>query len=43
MRTVAAGLSVFRIGADGMREFVRMDDVDAGEKVMFWMGMMQLW
>lgn len=42
VRTVAAGLSVFRIGADGKLEFVREYDVDVGGKVMFWMGMVAL-
>lgn len=42
VRTVAAGLSVFRIAADGKLEFVREYDVDVGDKVMFWMGMVAL-
>lgn len=42
VRTVAAGLSVFRIGADGKLDFVRTYDVDVGDKVMFWMGMVAL-
>ena len=42
VRTQAAGLSVFRIGADGKLEFVRKYDVDTGDKLMFWMGMVPL-
>jgi 6-phosphogluconolactonase (cycloisomerase 2 family) len=42
IRTVAAGLSVFRIGADGKLTFVRKYDVDVGNKLMFWMGMVPL-
>jgi 6-phosphogluconolactonase (cycloisomerase 2 family) len=42
VRTVAAGLSTFRIGADGKLEFVRKYDVDVGDKRMFWMGMVPL-
>ena len=39
---VPAALSVFRIGADGKLEFVRKYDVDIGDKIMFWMGMVAL-
>ena len=42
VKTVSAGLSVFRIGADGKLEFVRKYDVDVGNKIMFWMGMIAL-
>jgi 6-phosphogluconolactonase len=42
VRTLAAGLSVFRIGDDGKLTFVRKYDVDVGGKTMFWMGMVQL-
>jgi hypothetical protein len=42
IRTVQAGLSVFRIGDDGKLTFVRKYDVDVGDKVMFWMGMVPL-
>ena len=42
IRTVAAGLTVFRIGDDGKLTFVRAYDVDVGDKVMFWMGMVPL-
>ena len=42
VKTVAAGLSVFRIGDDGKLTFVRAYDVDVGDKSMFWMGMVPL-
>jgi 6-phosphogluconolactonase (cycloisomerase 2 family) len=42
VKTVAAGLSVFRIGDDGKLSFVRTYDVDVGDKLMFWMGMVTL-
>lgn len=42
VRTVEAGLSVFRIGDDGKLTFVRKYDVDVGDKLMFWMGMVEL-
>ena len=42
IRTVAAGLSVLRIGDDGKLTFVRKYDVDVGDKLMFWMGMVPL-
>lgn len=42
VRTVPAGLSVFRIGNDGRLTFVRKYDVDVGDKLMFWMGMVPL-
>jgi 6-phosphogluconolactonase len=42
IRTVAAGLSVFRIGDDGRLTFVRKYDIDVGDKLMFWMGMVPL-
>jgi len=42
IRTVAAGLSVFRIGDDGKLTFARKYDVDVGDKLMFWMGMVPL-
>ena len=38
VRTVAAGLSVFRIGNDGKLAFARGYEVDVGDKLMFWMG-----
>jgi 6-phosphogluconolactonase (cycloisomerase 2 family) len=42
VRTVAAGLSVFRIASDGKLTFVRKYDVDVGDKLMWWMGMVPL-
>ena len=42
VRTVAAGLSVFRIDDDGKLAFARTYDVDVGDKLMFWMGMVPL-
>ena len=42
VRTVPAGLSVFRIGDDGKLTFVRTYDIDVGDKTMFWMGMVPL-
>jgi len=42
VRTISAGLSAFRIGADGKLDFVRKYDVDVGDKTMFWMGMVAL-
>ena len=42
VKTVPAGLSVFRLGDDGKLTFVRKYDVDVGDKTMFWMGMVPL-
>ena len=42
VKTVPAGLSVFRIGADGKLDFVRKYDVDVGERTQFWSGMVTL-
>ena len=42
VKTVAAGLSVFRIGDDGKLTFARTYDIDVGDKLMFWMGMVTL-
>jgi 6-phosphogluconolactonase (cycloisomerase 2 family) len=39
IKTVPAGLSVFRIGADGKLEFVRKTDVDVGAETQCWSGM----
>ena len=38
---IPAGLSVFRIGADGRLEFARRYDIDVGDRTMFWMGMVE--
>ena len=35
LKTLPAGLSVFRIGADGKLDFVRKYDVDTGSKTQF--------
>lgn len=42
VRIAPAGLSVFRVGADGKLAFVRKYDVEVGSRTMFWMGMVQL-
>src|SRR2546423_14940983 len=42
VKTVAAGLSVLRMGDDGKLTFARKYDVDVGDKTMFWMGMVPL-
>jgi 6-phosphogluconolactonase len=43
VKTVPAGLSVFRMGEDGKLTFARAYDVDTGDKTtMFWMGMVPL-
>jgi 6-phosphogluconolactonase len=42
VKTVPAGLCVFRIGDDGKLTFARKYDIDVGDKTMFWMGMVPL-
>jgi 6-phosphogluconolactonase len=42
VRSVPAGLSVFRIDADGRLAFVRTYNIDVGDSTMWWMGMMPL-
>jgi len=42
VRTVPAGLSVFRVGADGRLDFARKYDVDTGKKTQFWSGIFPL-
>jgi hypothetical protein len=42
VKTVAAGLTVFRVGDDGRLSFARAYDIDVGDKLMFWMGMVAL-
>jgi 6-phosphogluconolactonase (cycloisomerase 2 family) len=42
VRTVPAGLSVFRIGTDGKLTFARAYDIDVGDRIMWWMGMVRL-
>jgi 6-phosphogluconolactonase (cycloisomerase 2 family) len=42
VKTVPAGLSVFRIADDGKLTFVRKYDFDVGQTTMWWMGMVPL-
>jgi 6-phosphogluconolactonase (cycloisomerase 2 family) len=42
IRTLPAGLSVFRMGDDGTLTFERKYDIEVGDKTMFWMGMVPL-
>ena len=42
VKTIPAGLSVFRMGDDGKLTLVRKYDIDVGDKTMFWMGMVPL-
>ncbi len=42
VKTVPAGLSVFRVGGDGKLTLARKYDVDVGGSTMFWMGMVPL-
>ena len=42
IRTLPAGLSVFRIGDDGRLTFMRKYDIEVGDKTMFWMGTVSL-
>jgi 6-phosphogluconolactonase len=42
VKSIAAGLSVFRMGDDGKLTFARIYDIDVGDKMMFWMGMVPL-
>jgi len=42
VRTVWAGLSVFRMGPDGKLTFARTYDINVGDKIMWWMGMVPL-
>jgi 6-phosphogluconolactonase (cycloisomerase 2 family) len=42
VRDVPAGLSVFSIGDDGRLAFARKYDVDVGDDLMFWCGMVAL-
>ncbi len=42
VKTVPAGLTVFRMGDDGKLTFARKYDIDVGERTMFWMGMVPL-
>jgi 6-phosphogluconolactonase len=40
--TLAAGITVFRVGGDGRLEFARKYDVDTGDRQQFWSGMVTL-
>jgi 6-phosphogluconolactonase (cycloisomerase 2 family) len=42
VKTVKAGLSVFRMGADGKLTFARTYDFDVGDSISWWMGMVAL-
>jgi 6-phosphogluconolactonase (cycloisomerase 2 family) len=42
LKTLSAGLTVFRIAADGKLTFVRKYDIDVGSKTQFWSGMVTL-
>jgi 6-phosphogluconolactonase len=42
IKTLTAGLTVFRIGSDGKLTFARKYDVDVGSKTQFWSGMVTL-
>jgi len=42
IKTLSAGLTVFRIRGDGKLAFVRKYDVDVGSKTQFWSGMVTL-
>ena len=42
IKTLSAGLTVFRIGGDGKLTFARKYDVDVGSKTQFWSGMVTL-
>ena len=42
VKTLSAGLTAFRIGADGKLTFVHKYDVDVGNKTQFWSGMVTL-
>ena len=42
VRTVSAGLSVFRMNEDGRLTVARTYDIDVGDKVMWWVGMVSL-
>jgi hypothetical protein len=42
VRTVSAGLSVFRMNVDGRLAIARTYDIDVGDTIMWWMGMVPL-
>ena len=39
---VSAGLSLYRVGADGKLDFARKIDVDTGAGVQFWCGCLNM-
>jgi hypothetical protein len=42
IKTLSAGLTVFRMGGDGKLTFARIFDVDVGSITQFWRGMVTL-
>jgi 6-phosphogluconolactonase len=42
VKTLSAGLTIFRIAGDGRLTFARKHDVDVGTKTQFWSGMVTL-
>jgi hypothetical protein len=42
VRTLSAGLVVYRIGSDGTLDCVRKYDIDTGQSMQFWSGMVTL-
>jgi 6-phosphogluconolactonase (cycloisomerase 2 family) len=42
IKTLSAGLTVFRMGGDGKLMFARKYDIDVGSKTQFWSGMVTL-
>jgi 6-phosphogluconolactonase len=42
IKTLSAGLTVFRVASDGKLTFVRKYDVDVGDRTQFWSGMVTL-
>jgi hypothetical protein len=42
VKTLTAGLMVYRLGTDGKLTFVRKYDVDTGKGQQFWSGMVTL-
>ena len=42
VKTLTAGITVYRINADGTLAFVRKYDVDTGKGQQFWSGMVAL-
>ena len=42
VKTLTAGLMVYRVGADGKLDFVRKYDLDVGKLTQWWSGMIPL-